>query len=129
MEGAGIVARSLSRRPRSGRSERSAGLAGIEAVFFAHAGYEREVLAAGNQAHDRRAHMTTDNFCFDDIGLVPAIGGEWALRIDCRAIIDRILSHDHRKTRPFVFRRRRTPERWRHRIDNDLFFLSRELAL
>ena len=54
---------------------RLTGVSRIEAVFRAHVGDERKVLAASDQTDNGGRHSVAAHLCFDDIGLSAIICG------------------------------------------------------
>src|SRR6516225_4186705 len=107
----------------------SARILGIEPVLGAHFVDDRDILAAGDQAHDRRGYVPAAQMRFDDIGLAAAISGVRTLRVHHGAIIDRFLGDDGGEFCPSILRRAGIAQRRRDGVDNHLLFLGSEIAL
>src|SRR5215471_12594239 len=83
----------------------SARILGVEPVLGAHFVDDRDILAAGDQAHERRGYLPSAQMCFDDIGLAAAISSVGTLRVHHGAVIDRLLGDDGGEFSPSILRR------------------------
>jgi hypothetical protein len=105
------------------------GVSGIEAVFSAHVGDERKVLAASDQTDNGGRHSVAAYLCFDDISLSATIRGIGTLSVYGRTVVDRALGDHCWKFCPMVFRRPGIAQRQRHRIHNHFLLFRGEIAL
>ena len=108
---------------------RLTGVSGIEAVFSAHVGDERKVLAASDQTDNGGRHSVAAYLCFDDISLSATIRGIGTLSVYGRTVVDRALGDHCWKFCPMVFRRPGIAQRQRHRIHNHFLLFRGEIAL
>jgi hypothetical protein len=86
-----MVARYWSKRLSWTVQGRLTGVSGIEAVFRAHVGDERKVLAASDQTDNGGRHSVAAHLYFDDISLSAIIRGIGTLSVYGRAVVDRAL--------------------------------------